>query len=129
MADAELILSTLERVAERVGDPTPLIYQRLFAAHPELERLFAMDRDGGVRGSMVETAITCILDHVGPRLSSPGILFAARQHHEGYGVPADLFDAFFVAMRDAFRDILGPEWTPEVDANWGRLLADFAAIR
>jgi hemoglobin-like flavoprotein len=129
MADAKLILSTLEAVAERAGDPTPLIYQRLFADHPELERLFAMDRDGSVRGSMVETAITCILDHVGPRLSSPGILFATRQHHQGYGVPDDRFDAFFVAVRDTFREILGAEWTTAVDASWREMLADFAAIR
>jgi hypothetical protein len=66
---------------------------------------------------------------VGPKLSSPGVLFAARQHHEGYGVPEDLFDAFFIAMRDAFRDILGHDWTPEVDASWRKLLSDFAAIR
>src|ERR1700754_3081811 len=128
MADADLILWTLERVTEH-GDPTPLIYQRLFADHPELERLLPMDRDGGVRGSMVETAITCILDHVGPRLSSPGILFAARQHHEGYGVPDEKFDAFFIAMRDAFHEILGAEWTSEIDASWRNMLADFAAIR
>lgn len=129
MADADLILSTLERVAERCGDPTPLIYRRLFVAHPELERLFAMDRDGSVRGSMVQTGIECILDHVGERLSSPGVLLAARHHHDGYGVPDDRFDAFFIAMRDAFRDCLGEDWTSDVDASWSRMLAEFAAIR
>ena len=129
MADAEPILSTLEIVAARCGDPTALIYQRLFEAHPQLERLFGMDRDGGVRGSMVETAIVCVLDHVGPKLSSPGILLAARQHHEGYGVPDDLFDSFFIAMRNVFCDILGEDWSPAIDASWRRMLAEFAAYR
>ncbi len=52
MINATVILGTLQSVADRHGDPTALIYQRLFSAHPELEALFHMDRDGGVRASM-----------------------------------------------------------------------------
>ena len=66
-ADAELILATLEIVAERRGDPTPDVYARLFAVHPELEALFLMDRDGGVRASMMQQALECIVDHAGDR--------------------------------------------------------------
>ena len=83
----------------------------------------------GVRGSMVETALLCVLDPVGPRLSSPGILLAARLHHEGYGVPENLFDSFFIAMRDVFHNILGADWSPTIDASWRQLLAAFAAYR
>ena len=36
----------LALVAERRGDPTADVYARLFAAHPELEALFVMDRGG-----------------------------------------------------------------------------------
>ncbi|HOY76177.1 MAG TPA: hypothetical protein PLN33_00135 [Hyphomonadaceae bacterium] len=56
MVDGKVILETLELVAERHSDPTAAIYQRLFNAHPELEALFLMDRDGGVRASMVQQA-------------------------------------------------------------------------
>ena len=79
-----------------------------------------MDRDGGVRASMVETACTCILDYVGPQLSSPGILLAARLHHDGHGVPEDLF---------VFCSILGADWSPDVEASWRWLLDELAAIR
>ena len=44
-------------------------------------------------------------------------------------MPDEKFDAFFIAMRDAFREILGAEWTSEIDASWRNMLADFAAIR
>lgn len=88
-----------------------------------------MDRDGGVRAPMVEAALICNLDHVGPQLSSPGILLAARLHHDGSGVPEDLFDSFFIAMRDVFCSLLGADWSPDVEASWRRLLAEFAAIR
>jgi hemoglobin-like flavoprotein len=49
---ADLITRSLELVAEH-GDPTSLVYARLFAAHPEMEKLFVRDTDGGVRGNML----------------------------------------------------------------------------
>ena len=112
-----------------MATPRALIYRRLFDAHPEFEPLFYMDRDGGVSASMVQQGFECILDYVGPRLTAPQIISAARQHHAGYGVPDGRLDEFFVAMRDAFREIMGEDWTPRMDAEWRRLLEAFAAIR
>lgn len=129
MPNAEVILSTLQAVADRHGDPSAAIYSRLFSAHPELEALFLMDRDGGVRASMVQQGFECILDYVGPRLTAPQIIAAARQHHDGYGVPAERFDDLFAAMRDAFREILADSWTPDMETEWAALLREFAAIR
>jgi hemoglobin-like flavoprotein len=129
MAEPAVILATLEAVAERRGDPAPDIYQRLFAAHPELERLFVMDTNGDVRASMMQQGLECILDYVGERLVAPQIIAAARVHHDGYGVPEDRFDAFFTAMRDVFRDIMDADWTPAMEREWKGLLAEFAAIR
>jgi len=128
-ADAELILATLEIVAERRGDPTPDVYARLFAVHPELEALFLMDRDGGVRASMMQQALECILDYIGDRLVAPQIIASSRIHHDGYNVPMDRFDSFFVAIRDVFRDILGADWTSEMEREWAGLLDAFAAIK
>ena len=129
MIDAAIILGTLESAADRHGDPTALIYKRLFAAHPELEALFHMDRDGGVRASMVQQGFECILDHVGPRRVSTQIISAARVHHDGYGVPPGRFDDFFVAIRDAIREIMAADWSPAMDAQWTELLAEFRAAQ
>ena len=129
MVDASVILDTLQLVADRHGDPTKRIYDRLFAAHPDLERLFDMDRDGGVRAEMVQVAFACILDQVGEKLTAPGVIVAARQHHDGYGVPDGRFDAIFDAMTDTFADILAEDWTFERDAHWRALMAEFAAMR
>ncbi|RYG32734.1 MAG: globin [Burkholderiales bacterium] len=129
MVGGEVILRTLELIADRHGDPTAAIYQRLFAAHRELQALFVMDRDGGVRASMVQQAFECIIDYVGPRLVAPRIIASSRIHHDGYGVPAERFDDFFVAMRDTFRDLLGRDWSPEMEEAWAELLREFATIR
>lgn len=129
MTDGAAILQSLERVADRHGDPTQAIYAELFQRYPDLEGLFWLDRDGGVRAAMVQQALECILDHVGEQLTSAQIIAAARQHHGGYGVPEGRFDDFFLAMRDAFRRILGEGWTPDMDLGWDRMLAAFAAMR
>lgn len=128
-ADQAIILATLEKVADRRGDPTDDVYAKLFAAHPDLERLFIMDRDGGVRASMMQQVLECILDQIGEQRIAPQIISAARMHHEGYGVPADRFDTFFVAVRDTFRAIAGDDWSPEMDGAWERMLTAFAAAR
>lgn len=129
MVDSTVILESLQLVADRHGDPADAIYRRLFAEHPELEALFVMDRDGGVRASMVQQGFECIIDQVGPRLVAPQIVAAARMHHDGYGVPANRFDAFFTAMRDTFRELLGPDWSPAMETAWAELLREFAAMR
>lgn len=127
--DATLIVATLELVAERRGDPTADVYAQLFCVHPELEALFLMDRDGGVRASMMQQALECMVDMASNRLVAPQIIAASRMHHDGYGVPADRFDAFFVALRDVFREIAGSDWTPDVDGAWDRMLDEFAGFR
>lgn len=129
MPHPAILVETLETVSERRGDPTADVYACLFARHPELEQLFLMDRDGGVRASMMQQALECILDYVGDRLVAPQIIASSRIHHEGYSVPADRFDSFFVAIRDTFRDMLGPDWTPAMEREWADLLGEFAAIR
>ena len=49
--DTSLITRSLELVAER-GDPVAHVYARVFAAHPEMEKLF-------VRDTMAASAATC----------------------------------------------------------------------
>lgn len=129
MVDGAQIVRTLEIVAERRGDPTAEVYALLFGRYPELERLFSMDRDGGVRASMMQQGLECILDYVGDRLVAPQIIASSRIHHDGYNVPADRFDSFFVAIRDTFRDMLGGDWTVAMEREWADLLSEFAAIR
>jgi hypothetical protein len=127
MGDGELIVRSLDAFAERVGDPAPLIYARLFAAHPELERLFAMDRDGGVRASMVETCFVSMLDHAEGGATGRAVVAASRLHHEGYGVPEGMFGRFFAIIRDEARRALGDDWSMETEAAWARMIEAFGA--
>ena len=128
MSDLDLILQSLEALAEREGDPAPAIYARLFADHPDLEPLFLMDTDGGVRGSMLQQSFDCLIDMAEGGIMAPVILGAERVNHGTYGVPDNLFDAFFTTIRDCVKAAMGTDWTEETDAAWSRLLVRMAAL-
>jgi hemoglobin-like flavoprotein len=118
--DAALIEASLELVAARLGDPAPLVYARLFAEFPELERLFVRDSRGTVRGNMLQTTLECLLDHAGPRAYASHFVGSERVNHEGLGVPPEMFDRFYAVVIATFRDALGEEWSAETDAAWTR---------
>lgn len=122
--DKTLIETSIERVAEVAGDPSPLVYARLFAEQPEMEDLFVLDKDGNARGHMLAEALDCVFDLLGPRAYAPTLIQSELTNHDGFGVPPAVFATFFRTVRDTFRDILGEEWKTETDAAWDALLAD-----
>ncbi|MES1990233.1 MAG: globin [Pseudomonadota bacterium] len=126
-AQASLILETLELVAERVGDPTPLVYAELFRQQPEMKAMFINDKDGSVGGHMLSEALDGIMDFVGIRNYSDNLIRAEIVNHENLGVPPQVFATFFAVIRDSFRNELGAEWTVEMDAAWNVLLSEISA--
>ena len=117
----------LELVGER-GDPAPLVYARLFAAYPDMERLFVRDANGLVRGNMLAEAISAILDFIGRDTYGGNLMRVEIVNHENLGVPREVFPAFFATMRDAFAVMLEDSWSAEIDLAWRELLARIDAI-
>jgi hemoglobin-like flavoprotein len=122
--DAAVITETLERVAERVADPMPLVFQRLFRDTPDLEDLFVRDSDGLVRGQMFQVTVESLLDFLGDRSYGANLIQIERVNHVGLGVKPEVFDKFYLTVMATFKDILGPDWTPEMDVVWNRVLGD-----
>ena len=115
-------MRSLELVGER-GDPAPLVYARLFASNPEMEALFVRDKNGSIRGNMLAEAITALIDFTGANHYGANLFRAEIVNHEHLGVPPANFVAFFSVMRDVFAEMLGEEWTPEIDGAWREMLA------
>jgi hypothetical protein len=44
------------------------------------------------------------------------------QSHDAYGTPRELFAKFFGVIADTMREVLGSDWSPEIDAAWRKLL-------
>ncbi|MDR1998336.1 MAG: globin [Frankiaceae bacterium] len=127
--DADLVMESLYRVAEISDDPAPGVYSRLFARHPEIEQLFVLDPAGAARRNMVVVAVECLMDYIGGRASSKNLVVSERINHANLGVRAEVFDDFFIAIRDAFGDLLGAEWTAETQRAWTEAIASLTASR
>lgn len=125
--DAAVIEATLEALAERAGDPTPLVYARLFARHPQMEPYFWRDADGAIKGEMLSRAFEAILDFVGDRRYADHMIGTEMITHEGYDVPRDIFITFFETIRDTVRDVLSEDWTAAQDDAWTAMLAEIAS--
>lgn len=124
--DAAVIEGSLERLAELGDDPTPLVYARLFARHPQMEPYFWRDVDGAIKGEMLSRAFEAILDFVGERRYADHMIGTEMITHEGYDVPRDIFITFFETIRDTVRDVLADEWTPAQEQAWSDLLGEIA---
>jgi hemoglobin-like flavoprotein len=127
-ASSPAIEASLELAAERAGDITPLVYDRLFAGWPEMEALFVRDTDGAVRGQMLAQVFEALLDFSGRRYFSLGLIQTEIVNHEGLGVPPDVFARFFAVVRDTVREACGADWTAGMEAAWSRTLAEADAL-
>ena len=126
--NSDTIIESLECAALACEDPTSLVYSHLFARHPEMEELFLLDRQDEAKGHMLFEVIECIIDFVGPRYTSEGLIRTELINHQQIGVPLEVFETFFTAVRDAFRDLLGSTWTPRYDEAWDSLLEELSKV-
>jgi hemoglobin-like flavoprotein len=122
------IQGSFELAAERCEDLTPLVYRRLFRAHPETEAMFARDSSGHIKGSMLAFAIDAILDLAGDRNGTFRMIACEVQSHEAYGTSPKLFFAFFGVIVETIRELLGSDWSAEFDDAWRALLDEIAGV-
>lgn len=115
---------SLELLAERVGDPTPLVYARLFETHPQMKPYFWRDVNDAIKGEMLARTFDALLDFVGERRYADHMIATEMITHEGYDVPREVFATFFGIIRDTTREGLGEDWTPELEAAWSALLTE-----
>jgi hemoglobin-like flavoprotein len=128
MASSNLIHRSFELAAGRCEDLTPLVYARLFREHPEAEPMFRSQGSDLVKGSMLALTIDAMLDFAGER-SGPFRLIACEvSSHDAYGTPRTLFVAFFGAIAETLREIVGTEWSLEMDQAWRKLLAEIDGV-
>ena len=125
MSDA--LAASLDLVAERVGDPTTLVYDRLFAQQPEMRDLFVNDHSGQARGHMLQMVLETLTNMAEGAAWPANMIRAERINHDQIGVPFDVFATFFTVVHETFRDAAGEGWTREMEDAWTHVLARAAA--
>ena len=123
-----LIQHSFEIAAERCEDLTPLVYRRLFREHPEAEPMFRREENDLVKGSMLALTIDAMMDFAGERTGNFRMIQCEVSSHDAYGTPRELFGKFFGVIADTMRELLGSEWSPEIDAAWRRLLGEIEGV-
>jgi hemoglobin-like flavoprotein len=128
MARPNPIERSFEIAAERCEDLTPLVYRHLFDAHPEARTMFRSEGSELVKGSMLALTIGAILDFAGERTGHFRLIECEISSHDAYGTPRELFIAFFGVIAEALREVLGPEWSPEIDTAWREVIAEIEGV-
>jgi hemoglobin-like flavoprotein len=114
----DLVIQSLERVAELIDDPAPAVFELLFARNPEFEPLFVLDPNGAIRRNMLQLAVVALMDYVEGRASSVSMVRAERMNHAHIGVPGPRFDEFYAVVRDAFRAMTEAQWSAATQDAW-----------
>jgi hemoglobin-like flavoprotein len=128
MACTNPIQQGFELASERCEDLTPLVYRRLFREHPQAEAMFRSEGSELVKGSMLALTIEAILDFAGERSGQFRMIECEMTSHDAYGTPRELFVAFFGVIAATLRDVLGEDWSPEIDREWQQLLGEIASV-
>ncbi|NOJ42637.1 globin [Bradyrhizobium australiense] len=114
--------------AERCEDLTPLVYRRLFEAHAEARTMFRTDGSELVKRSMLALTSDAILDFAGERTGHFRLIASEASSHDAYGTPRELFVAFFGIIAQTLREVVGPDWSDEVDVAWRTLLGEIESL-
>ncbi len=120
--------SDFELAAERCEDLMPLVYARLHREHPETLAMFRTQGSDLVKGSMLALTIEALLDLAGDRSGKFRMIECEVSSHDAYGTPRELFFAFFGVIAATLRELLGADWSAEIDEAWADMLAEIRPI-
>ncbi|MEU6238147.1 globin domain-containing protein [Kitasatospora sp. NPDC047058] len=119
---AEVVEATLPAVGGAIGDITPLFYQKMFAAHPELLRdLF--NRGNQANGSQRQALAGSIAAFASALIAHPdqrpdAMLARIAHKHVSVGISNDQYRIVHEHLFAAIVEVLGEAVTPEVAAAW-----------
>ena len=119
---------SFELAGERCEDLTPLVYRRLHAERPETLTMFRTAGSDLIKGSMLAMTIEAVLDFAGPRSGKFRMIVCEVMSHDAYGTPRELFVTFFGVILRTLQEVLGPDWTAEMDQARRKLLLEIEAI-
>jgi len=122
---AQVIRDTLPAVGAAIGEITPLFYEKMFTAHPELIRdLFNRgnqaqgDQPLALAGSIAAYATMQVSDNAHP---TEQLLARIAHKHASLGVSREQYAIVHEHLFAAIVQVLGDAVTPEVGAAWDEL--------
>ncbi len=119
---AQVVKATLPVIGAAIGEITPIFYQRMFAAHPDLERdLFNRgnqaqgDQQSALAGAIAAYATLLVAEDGRDPLE---VLARIAHKHASLGIAEDQYPIVHEHLFAAIVEVLGDAVTPEVAAAW-----------
>ena len=125
----DMIIESLESVAESAGDITHDVYDKYFERCPGSAALMS-HIDDIVRGRMLQEVMRLMML---PDFNQEQqyLDFEVNNHRSAYSVEPHMYGNLLSALRDTVRDHLVGQWSDAVDAAWNdrirTLLAEIEA--
>ena len=116
-AETLLLMESLEKIGARGVDMTPMVYERFFLRCPEARPLFN-GKEHAVQGKMLNEILMSSADSAKHASFLHGLMTTQANDHMCWGVTVDMYAAFFDALLDVMRAVLGSDWTAETQAAW-----------
>lgn len=119
---AAVIKATLPVIGAAIGDITPVFYQRMFTAHPELERdLF--NRGNQAQGDQQSALAGAIAMYATLLVAEDGrdpveVLARIAHKHASLGITEDQYPIVHEHLFAAIVEVLGDAVTPDVASAW-----------
>ncbi|TYL52733.1 globin domain-containing protein [Agromyces mariniharenae] len=126
-----VIEATLPIVGARIGEITPIFYQKMFAAHPELLNgtFSRANQANGEQRKALAGAIAAFATHLvqHPGTLPEAVLSRIAHKHASLGITEDQYPIVYRYLFEAIAEDLGDAVTPEVASAWSEvywLMAD-----
>ncbi len=119
---AQVVKATLPVIGAAIGDITPVFYQRMFAAHPELQRdLF--NRGNQAQGDQQRALAGAVAAYATLLVAEDGrdpleVLARIAHKHASLGITEDQYPIVHEHLFAAIVEVLGDAVTPEVASAW-----------
>jgi hypothetical protein len=86
--------------------------------------MFRTEGSDLVKRSMLALTIDAIMDFAGDRSGHFRMIQCEVQSHDAYGTPPELFVTFFGVIADTLREVIGADWSLEIEDAWQGLLKE-----
>jgi hemoglobin-like flavoprotein len=125
--NADRLRASFQLVVEK----EPLVFERfydiLFARRPTVRRLF---RSHGrtAQAEMLTRALVSVLDRLEDAAWLEETLGGLGSKHVAYGVTDEMYEWVGEALLATLEEVAGPDWTPDVAADWSEVYGEIAAL-
>ena len=121
----ELVESSAAAVDPVLEGFAAAFYARLFSQHPEVRPMF--QADPGAQAAKLATELRRIVSALRDPERFARQVRTLGERHLRYGVEASHYDVVGSVLIATFLDVLGPDFTPELEAAWTAAYGHVAA--